>query len=70
MKTLTKRLTEVFAVVMLFTACVISAGQLAARAQDDNGMCLCGGCLETSDCSEGCFCNRPSGSCYDDTEEQ
>ncbi len=35
MKKLKKRLMEVFAVAVLLTACLVSTGQLTARAQDD-----------------------------------
>jgi hypothetical protein len=68
MKFLTKRLTELLAVVLLLTACVISAGQLTARAQI-GGESACAGlsCTDGSDCGSKCFCNRPSSTCFDDT---
>lgn len=69
MKLLTKRLTELLAVVLLLTACVISAGQLTARAQVGGETPACAGlsCYDGSDCGSKCFCNRPSSTCYDDT---
>lgn len=68
MKTLTKRLTEVLAVVMLFTACVVSAGQLTVKASDTPA---CDGleCWDASDCGTKCFCNRPSGYCFADADQ-
>jgi hypothetical protein len=70
MKTLTKRLSEVLAVAVLFAACVISAGQLSATAQEIE-VPVCDGleCWDASDCGSKCFCNRPSSTCFDDTEE-
>jgi hypothetical protein len=76
MKTLAKRIKEAFAVVLLITACVVSAGQLSASAQsviviDPGGGgagCAGLGCVDKSDCGSACFCNRPSQTCYKDGE--
>jgi hypothetical protein len=68
MKSLTKRLTEVFAVALLLTTCLVSAGQLSAKAAEPP---LCHGleCWEQAHCGKKCFCNVPSSTCIDDTEE-
>jgi hypothetical protein len=74
MKTLAKRVKEAFAVVLLVTACVVSAGQLSASANSDviidpgGGGCAGLGCVDKSDCGSACFCNRPSQTCYKDGE--
>jgi hypothetical protein len=73
MKTLAKRIKEAFAVVLLITACVVSAGQLSASAQSviidpGGGGCAGLGCVDKSDCGSACFCNRPSQTCYKDGE--
>jgi hypothetical protein len=71
MKTFTKRLTEVFAVTILLTACVVSAGQLTARAQIASEPACAGlSCYDGSDCGSKCFCNRPSSTCYSDALDQ
>lgn len=75
MKTLTTRIKEVFAVMLLVTACVVSAGQLSASANSEividpggGGGCAGLGCVDKSDCGSACFCNRPSQTCYKDGE--
>lgn len=71
MKNLTKRLTEVFAVALLLTACVVSAGQLTTTARASEAPPACAGltCWDASDCGSKCFCNRPSSTCYSDVDE-
>jgi len=71
MKTLARRVKEAFAVVVLLAACVVSAGQLSAKAQlapDPGGGCAGLTCVDKSDCGSACFCNRPSQTCYKDGE--
>ncbi len=71
MKTLTGKLKEAFAVFVLLTACVVSAGQLSASASVDTlpgGGCAGLTCIDKSDCGSACFCNRPSQTCYKDGE--
>lgn len=75
MKTLATRMKEAFAVMLLVAACVVSAGQLSARAQSDiivdpgtGGGCAGLTCIDKSDCGSACFCNRPSQTCYKDGE--
>ena len=75
MKTLAKRIKEAFAVMLLVTACVVSAGQLSASASVDSVIapgggagCAGLGCVDKSDCGSACFCNRPSQTCYKDGE--
>lgn len=78
MKTLVARTKEAFAVMLLVVACVVSAGQLSARADiiapgdDGGGGAGCAGleCYDKSDCGSACFCNRPSGYCFKDGEAE
>jgi hypothetical protein len=69
MKSLTKRLTEVFAVALLLTTCVVSAGQLSVKAAE-TPWCHLLECNSQPDCGSKCFCNTPSRTCYDDSAEQ
>lgn len=75
MKTLTERIKEAFAVMLLVAACVVSVGQLSANALSDSSIkpgdsCSGLACVGQEDCGPAwaCFCNRPSQSCYGEVD--
>ena len=70
MKTLTKRMTEVFAVALLLVGCAVSADQLMTKVQANEPACAGLMCYDGSDCGSKCFCNRPSSTCISDALDQ
>lgn len=70
MKKLSAKLLEAAMFTLLVAACLVSAGQMTAKAQVDGEVPLCHGleCWDASDCGSKCFCNRPSSTCYSDQE--